>query len=349
MGKLNKRVNRFILVIGIILISFVLILSSCSFTISMVKESQKESIQEMRKRDFQSIWGALLVVNGQAEKQTSDVAKAIELQIKNHFDLNELKEGLDNNDARYTDAVYQIIRNNMENVHLNGVDNNRNSMIVLEGYDTIIEDFFVDPDSREKELSIDEGEQLHLSSYRDTTYNTELFDISMRRLRNHTTDIIAIEPYNYIHGDHRKIDSLSYEAFEELYVEEGFDGFRNYQFMVPVYITDTGDIFGQQDVVNGIKQETHKFTVITTFNLYDQLSSFKEDIGDDDCIRNIVNRYSRILNSLYILGLIVCAIIILIILYSVYIYNCIIDLNKDLLDALDENRDKDDLENNRET
>lgn len=335
MNVKNKKINRFILVIGIILVSFILILASCSYTISIVKESQAESIEDLRKRDFQSIWWSLTNFYKRADEQTSDVAKAIELQIKNYFDLSELKEGLDNDDEVYTDAVYNIIRSNIENVHLNNIKNNRNSMIVLEGYDTIIEDFFVDPQSREKDIEFRE-EPIHLLQYRDSTYNKELFDVSTRKIRNHTTGIIAFEPYNYLDDNHTKITNLSYESFESIYVEEGIQGLRNYQFIVPVYITDTGDIFGQQDVVNGIRQETHKFTVLMTFNLYDQITAQQQDAGDNDQIGRIINRYSMILNSLYILGLIVCMIIVLIILYSVYIYNNIIDLNKDLIKALEE-------------
>ena len=112
--------------------------------------------------------------------------------------------------------------------------------------------------------------------------------------------------------------------------------------MVPVYITDTGDIFGQSDIVQGIHQDTHKFIIIQTFNLYDQIMSTKSDFGDDDYLGRLNSRYDRILNSLYILGIVVCALIALIIIYFLSIYNALITKDSQVIKILsDLNQEKD--------
>lgn len=47
------------------------------------------------------------------------------------------------------------------------------------------------------------------------------------------------------------ITEMTYEQLKSVYVKEGITGLRNYQFLVPIYITDTGDIFGMMILLEG--------------------------------------------------------------------------------------------------
>ena len=337
MVKNKKRFKKFISVIAILLATFAVILGTCSSTIAGIKESKQEQIEDARKRDFEVIWGILQSYLNESRVQTTKIASSIESELRSTFDLNDLKNGLDNNDEYYEEAVYEIIRDNIDHVHFGDINNNRNSMLVLEGYNTIVEDFLIDPDSREeskKDIQISGND---LIQYKDTTYNPRLFSTAIQKIRNHTTGIIAIEPYNYIKNDdnHIMIPEMNYANLEKVYVAEGMEGIKNYQFLVPVYITDTGDIFGQQDIEHGVRKDTHKYIVIQTFNLYDQLTSVKPDIGDDDYIGRITARYDSILNALYVLGIVVCAMITVIVIYSFNIYNLLIESNHDFFGSKD--------------
>lgn len=340
----KKRVRSMMIVILLMLVSFVGIVGTCTISINTVKQAREEQIVDVRKRDFETIWGILQMYLNKSKTQTEEIANAIETEIKNTVDLDDLKERLDHNDPTADQEIYEIIRKHIENVHLGGVSNNRNSIIVLEGYDTIIEDFLVDPDSRESDKQGIEVSGRKISDYISTTYNQDLFTSAMQKIRNHTSGIIAIEPYNYIDKEgHTLITEMSFTTLEGVYVKEGWEGLKNYQFLTPIYITDTGDIFGQQDIEHGIHQDTHKFIVIQTFNLYDQLNSVKSDIGDDDYIGRLDYRYSEILNSLYILGIISIIMIAIIIIYSFSLYNMIIDNNIEILQSvMDGNTDQSD-------
>lgn len=340
----RTKLNRYATVIILILISFVIILTLCNNTINNVKDAKEAQIVDVRKRDFEVVWGILEALQQQANANTEALASTIETQIKENFDLDELKEKLDANDPAYTKELYQLFSNAVKDVHFGKVNNNRNAIIVLEGYDTIVEDLFVDPDSRADGIEVDDTSNT-LSKYRDSTYNKAMFDTAIRKIRNHTdSSLIVMEPYNYINPDlpHEKLREADYASLERVYVNEGFNGLRNYQFMVPVYITDTGDIFGQSDIVQGIHQDTHKFIIIQTFNLYDQIMSTKSDFGDDDYLGRLNSRYDRILNSLYILGIVVCALIALIIIYFLSIYNALITKDSQVIKILsDINKEKD--------
>ena len=337
----KKRVRKLIIVILILLVSFFGIFWTCKVAIDTVKAVKQEQIVDARKRDFETLYGALQSYLNGSRDQTKEIATAIEQDIKNTFNLADLEDGLDKEDPVYEEAVYDIIRSHIQGVHFGGIENNRNSMIVLEGYDTIVEDFFVDTQSRQDDKKDIKTNEHSLISYKDTTYNQKMFSTAMRKIRNHTTGIIAVEPYNYLnYEDHLLISDASYANLESVYVKEGFEGLRNYQFLVPIYITDNGDIFGQQDIEHGVRQDTHKFIIIQTFNLYDQLTSMKPDIGDDDYLSRMDSRYNEILNMLYILGLASVVMITIIVVYSFSLYNFLLEEKYDFFGIEEEIKSK---------
>lgn len=323
--KIKKsKINRFVSIILLTLASFIIILTVCDNAILSIKNSRAVAIEDVKKRDFATVWMSILNYMEDAEKQTSGVATNIENDIKATFDLQDLQYKLDSGDKEARTKLSEIFRKNIDEVYVGDVNNNRNSIIILEGYDSIVEDLFVDPESREEGAVIKNPSSPTLSQYQNTTYNKELFTSAVRKIRTHTDKIIAIEPYNYIKGEHEKIPEMNYHNLERVYINEGVQGLRNYQFLVPVYITDSGDIFGQKDIENGVPQENHKFIVIQTFNIYDQIMFNSPEFGDDDYIGRINARYDRILNSLYIMGIIICTLIVFIIVYFFSLYNILI-------------------------
>lgn len=323
--KIKKnKINIFVSIILLTLASFIIILTVCDNAILSIKNSRAAAIEDVKKRDFATVWMSILNYMEDAEKQTSGVATNIENDIKATFDLQDLQYKLDSGDKEARTKLSEIFRKNIDEVYVGDVNNNRNSIIILEGYDSIVEDLFVDPESREEGAVIKNPSSPTLSQYQNTTYNKELFTSAVRKIRTHTDKIIAIEPYNYIKGEHEKIPEMNYHNLERVYINEGVQGLRNYQFLVPVYITDSGDIFGQKDIENGVPQENHKFIVIQTFNIYDQIMFNSPEFGDDDYIGRINTRYDRILNSLYIMGIIICTLIVFIIVYFFSLYNILI-------------------------
>lgn len=323
--KIKKsKINRLVSIILLTLASFIIILTVCDNAILSIKNSRAAAIEDVKKRDFATVWMSILNYMEDAEKQTSGVATNIENDIRANFDLKDLQTKLDNGDVEAREKLSEIFRENIDGVYIGEVNNNRNSIIILEGYDSIVEDLFVDPESREEGAVIENPSSPTLSQYQNTTYNKELFTSAVRKIRTHTDKIIAIEPYNYIKGEHEKIPEMNYHNLERVYINEGVQGLRNYQFLAPVYITDSGDIFGQKDIENGVPQENHKFIVIQTFNIYDQIMFNSPEFGDDDYIGRINARYDRILNSLYIMGIIICTLIVFIIVYFFSLYNILI-------------------------
>lgn len=338
MTKVKKMKNHLIVIL-IMIAASISILATFDNVIESIKHSRYQTIEQSKERDFESIWAYIQVLRSNSNIETTELANKIENQIDSEFDLDQLEVALDNNDSATRERLYEIFRDNINGVYLDdNVKNNRNSMIVLEGYDTIIEDKLVEPIAREdKDPSSEPIRQF--SEYYDKCYNKPLFKSAVAKLRSHSTSqLIAIEPFNYLSGEDKKnhtmIKEMTYSNLKKVYINEGINGLKNYQFLVPIYITDTGDIFGNTDIVGGAIQNNHKFIVIQTFNIYDQLMNMVPKYDDSTYINTINERYNTILNMLYLCGFIVCVTIVIMILYFFSVYNAICSINVELIDVL---------------
>ena len=72
--------------------------------------------------------------------------------------------------------------------------------------------------------------------------------------------------------NHKIITRDNIEDLKEVYMTEGLDGLKNYEFLAPAYITETGDIFGVDDRDHhGQIVSNDKLIVVQEFSIYEQL------------------------------------------------------------------------------
>lgn len=290
-----------------------------SSVISTIKTAKQNALQQGKDTKYDLIWTQLELSLEESYASANVAAQRIESDIKTEFDLDELKDALDRKDEIATRNLTTLLAKNIENVTLNNIHNHRNSVMIMSGDGTILEDYTVDLSSK-----VPAGEKI--DKYLETAYNKDLLSTAIRRLKVHSNYIIATENIDYTGNEnHIKLSEVNYDTLREVYYSEGLAGLQNYEFMTPVYITDTGDIFGTKDIVSGVPQENHKFIVIQTFNLYDQIMRNNYDYVDDDYETPINTRYDEIINTMYIFGIILIIAVASCILYMMSVYNFITD------------------------
>ena len=333
---MKKKMNHYLVIILIIGFAFAACFIVYDHVIDKVRVSKTEALAQNNNHEFDFIWNYLNFSISVADDECRLITNEIKQDIMDNINLNELENALNKRDAdalstdEHIIALHDIFRTHMKDQHFGDVNNNRNSMMALEGYDYIIEDMFVDPKSRSEDIDLDITKSRYLSVYEETTYNKDLFKSAINKIRNHSEQLIAIEPYNYINKNHMQIKEMNYSNLKKVYSKEGLEGLRNYQFLVPVYITDSGDIFGKHDTERGIPQVTHKFTVIILFNLYDQIINSDYDFIEKNNTKTIVNRYDNIMNAIHFFGLILCMICLIVIITILTACNAaIVDNKKD--------------------
>lgn len=315
----NKKIiiARAMIFIMLILVSGLILYM---YTVDRIKYSEEKAISGYTEVQFDRVWSELQFLRSQAHDNAKNVAETIEFELRQQ-NLDELKEDMDN--GVMNETMYNIIKYAISGKSMNGIGNYRNGIVVMT-QNGIFEDF-----NYERVDGLDDDTAIRTWQVEiDTAYNKKLEEEAIHRLLNHTNSIIATEKVNRLGDDHIMIDTMDYDSLKEVFTKEGMDGLKNYQFINPAYITETGDIFGQDDIVQGVKQPNHKIIIVQEFNLYDQLEKINSAMFDmDDHINTITEDYSITTSIMYIMGLFYVASTITLLFYFSHLYNYYIGIH----------------------
>lgn len=308
MKRLNHIKIMIGMMIGILVISLTSILLYTSL-VNVIKQTQNDSVKELKEQKFEEIYSYYLNLEYKASRIANSVAKNIEQDIRSTMDLNVLKEELDA--GSMNEELQDIFIDNIIGRDLNNIDNHKNGIVILSN-NKIEQDLNYTRANREVR---------DLKTEREHNYNKQLFDDAINKLLNHSNAMISLEYEEPKDDNHITIDEMNKENLKKVYMAEGIEGLRGYQFAAASYITDEGDIFGQDDIVHGILQSNHKFIIIQEFNLYDQIHAHRNSILNDDNIDIVLLHYQEITNVLNLLGIMFILNIVIIVVFFLLMYN----------------------------
>lgn len=306
--KSIKKMLKIMIVIIIFSFTFILLYSNL---LNEVKKSQEQAIQQIREEKFDQIFLYIKELTDKSNKKTSNIANSIEEDIKATFDMDELKTQLDS--GEHVKELHNLFKRHIKGQYLNNINNSRNGIFILSN-NLIEEDL-------NYERASNPDHNTKYSDNKQISYNKKLFDDALYKIKNHSKDIICMENTPSDVEDHIMLSRVTYDSLKKVYLKEGLEGLRNYQIMVPVYITNTGDIFGQDDIVEDKVQNNHKFIIIQEFNIYDQLTTNYYWLVNDDAETIIQVQNEPVITQLYILGIIYIISIIIIFIYCAQTYN----------------------------
>ena len=313
--KLSKVAQAKTVFWMMIMISFssIFIILYYSNVVNQYKNEHAELVQDYHEKKFNELWEFL---NNQMAYEAKTNIKAasdsIEKEISD-LDLDKLKRELDS--GVYSCELTSIFKRNLDDLVLHGVDNGKNgAMVISNDFVIMTNSYYLYPT---------EADSTHLfSKIISSGYNKKLASDALDKIYQQDNSLICIEYLEHENPNHIMITEPSRQQLKNVYLKEGLDGFKNYQFLVPIYITEKGDVFGQTDIVNGERTDmNHKFIVIQEFNLYDQLYENYYDLFDDSYISNLNGMYEITKSSLYILGLAVIGFVLLVIFEFIAVYN----------------------------
>lgn len=282
--------------------------------IKQIKESHTEVINTMQEQEFDQLYIFLLDLKDHAQHHVKMIAIDTEEEIRDTLNLDDLQTDLEQ--SIYTDELSEIFKSNIKGKYLNDIEDHFNGTFVVSGDFTILEDYNTGRINKAKTT-----DQWSLYNEAEEAYNKGLCLNALKKMKDHSTQLICMEVTKSENLDHIKIEEADYDTLKNVYVKEGIEGFKNYQFLVPAYITDTGDIFGQQDIVKGKINKTYKFIIIQEFNLYTQFLKSHPEFSEKNNLKVITNDHITTLNYLYILGIAIVIGIISMIFYFVLMYN----------------------------
>ena len=302
------------------LVLFVIILSGSSFFIfsNQLENLKKENVELMKSIEFDQLYTYMECLYKEADNNAKEVAQRITKEL-NNSDLDSIKTDLD--EDGYSEKLYGILNENTEGVYLNNIDNRRNGIIVatLEG---IIEDYYI-------LRAHDDNLTTHpYDNYYADAYNKTLTNNAVKSIKTHSTNGLLVMESFKLSGtpeNHKLISLATYDTLKEVYMNEGLEGFKNYQFQSVEYITDTGDIFGQKDVIGGNIHKTYKIIIIQEFNLYDHVSKFYPEMFNDSKNHELIISYDWFNVIIILIALIFLVCVTIAVILAMNIYNTYIN------------------------
>lgn len=280
------------------------------YTVDRVKHSKTQSVDDYQDVIFDRVYSELELLNAQAYDNAKHVAQAIEEDL-NELNLEELKHDLDNGEINI--EMHEVIQDNIRGVALNNIKNYKNGIVVMTANGVLEDPNYERASNNNIRIWDDEIKK---------AWNKELERDSIQKILVHSNSLIAMEKINYLGKNHTKISEITKSELKKIYKKEGIEGLRNYQFKASAYITETGDIFGQDDIVHGVKQSNHKLIIVQEFNLYDQLKKMSPDLFEtEEHILYIQQDCSITISIMYIMGLFYVASTVVLLFYFSHLYN----------------------------
>lgn len=316
MRSRSKFIFRMIIVVVLV---FASTLFACHDLILSVQDNKNSTIKAFKEEQYKVIWNSLKELQIESRNEVTKVSNDIEDDLLDLPENSFLKIQNDMSNGTFNETLHNIFVKNTENHNLNNINNHRNGIIIMynDGY---LEDFNY---RRAK------GENTGSRNWDDTissSYNSDLEKNAIDKLLNRTSGIIALESYDLAgNKNHIKIKELNYNTLLNVYLNEGIEGLRNYQILVPYYITDIGDIFGVPDISQGIKVKNNKIIVVQEFNLYDQVMLNKSELFTNTAVDNIEEKYVNVFRWYYLIGFLMIMSVCLIIFIACFAYNSAVD------------------------
>lgn len=235
-------------------------------------------IQTLKANKSESGWNEIeAVLKENQEKalmQASDVKDNVvkDINLKYYNDKATLRYDMDYLDVNSN--FLKTLNDDIDGRFLN-VDNDNNDLFVISTWQTTELIDLKGMVITDKSINcIGNGKPRYMNAELEKHYNYELgYDAMKRILTQNKDEIIFWEFLPSTDPNHKRLSSVSLNALKELYVEEGIEGLKTYEFLVPVYINDNTDIFGIQIVNNlgGYDKDSRQIIVVQGFSIYDEL------------------------------------------------------------------------------
>lgn len=247
-------------------------------------ESQQYEEQLTRLKNIEWVFVESLITenNSKAKIQGKNISDSIIKRVKVEYlnDHNSLK-----NDILFPSSTTRLAKISSEEItgkFLN-VSNDNNDLFVATKAGIISDTSLncsVESDYRTWNKEI----EMH--------WNKELASAAINEIASQGGSIIYWEFLTPDDPNHTSIKKMSLDELRQVYFKEGLLGLKGYEFLQPIYITDSGDIFENKEVSpNGTKSLTYKIIVVQGFNVVDLINlKYVKSISDFGHQRDNIER-----------------------------------------------------------
>ena len=336
MVKINKtiktKITAFLLLLIVIIVTAVLI--SYSTISDTVHSTLSESILDIRSERFNSIEVFLSQISSDANDTVTDIADNVQDTVveyyKNNLDILQ-SQLLSKDYAELSSVIEPCIKNKF----FNDIKTNDNTVFVANVHGILCDRSYSD-----SKYATDESTTFRTwTEYINSSTNPKLALNAYENIVNkQESEFIVWESASS--NAKEKYSHIDIDTLRDIYMKYGLEELKNYEILVPKYITEDGDIFGSKDIVQGIKQTTFKFIVIQRYNIYEQLiHEYKAYLAIDEAEELNINTVN-IMEKLYLAGVLLVVGLVIVVIAMSTMFNHLYYCGKEDFIIEDDTKDK---------
>lgn len=266
-----KKVLRFLSSMTLMSILIVALLICAKYNEYNSLSSKIESVKDIMNYDTMEYIDGILTSDCKiANNQLTFLTRNLHQDLLQTYDGNmeQLEEDL--RQPLEDSVLSHLLDRHFKNVSLK-IDNKSNKLFVS----TVDNILWINTDS----INSDDG----IITWDDFTtyqYNPILADKAYMAIKN-----MNIQKNKYIFwqvgSSKTEVINMDLESLYRVYKEEGINGLKKYEMMIPMYITDDGDIFGTSDFNPlGRKNDNYKIIIVQRINLFDALDEYSTQLKE---------------------------------------------------------------------
>jgi len=267
----GKYINKYICIISLFIIVFIAL--HCYKEYASYKSTQEMHIKSINILNDNKNLIIESIINDNINHFNyiiNDLSVNIEKDLLNHYKNNDEKFIKDINYPTKNSELTKILSSNIDKLNIEEKDH-----IFVASMDKILY-------TKNGSFHNSNKEYITWDEVQNTQYNKKLAKLAIDTIRNldNNNNYIFWEPINYNNKNHSKISDMDINSLLDIYDKEGIEIFKNYELLIPSYITETGDILNNKDYNNfGKKEITYKIIILQRINLYDIIKDHIDNIN----------------------------------------------------------------------
>lgn len=299
-----------------------------SYNQSIVTEYRNDSIET-----FDAILDQAIEMG---EFGATNSAKKIEQDIDLQMDQEELKTIFDQNlpSTQFDNILRSSLQKNVYTRH-DGMDKNRNSIFVILNSKLIAS--YAHYDSATSSIRMGYGVDVY-DFVSKNFYNTESAYNALNKIMNQESGYIIWQRRNPNNSNIPIVNNITINDIHSIFLDYGLDGLKSFEFLIPTYITEYGDVFGNYDDHNIENKNKDKIIIVQKLNIVDYCNYNYPNLFESFSTDHLMDNYENLMIMLNIFIILECLSIISYAILFIGYYNHTI-LVDDMYDQLNNKKE----------
>lgn len=309
--------NLLWLLVLVPVLGLVLICDVFYYEIKDIQSQYQTEVDSIQERKVEAIYSIIQSRKEQGLMQNQYVIDSLKRRIRDTYSDNELlRYDLVTRSSPFVDLCSDSINKDMEIVKsYTDISSRAESVFICDKFGIITDNGYVEKSMVNRTW----GDEINHKQ------NRILTDNAIYMLVNQNKDIIFWESDKNV-SDYVEpaftINEPNNYTLKELIRNSNVYALKNYNILIPSYITDTGDIFGVPDVdEHGLPNDNNKIIVVREINMFDIIAPYVDSLHQYDIL---IDRYTLKIDDYissksmtYLALSLICVLCIIFLLYSI--------------------------------